>query len=101
MTWRPDEVRHALVMSYHCGGLYAIFIGLFFWAASSNQLMALSATLMCFLLVGAAILVDGDLTMVISTAPPVVIWTVLGTIGTLFQIMDGSVSADLGKEKRG
>ena len=85
-TPHKTKLRHALVMSYHVGGLYAATLGMMFVLAefqppSSRRLLATIASLMSFGMVAAASIVDGDLSMAFSTAPPVVVWTVIGTIG--------------------
>merc|ERR1711998_152452 len=85
MTWKPSELRHALVFSFHVGGFYALVLGFLFVQAAmdpAKKSMGVVATVMCFGLVGGATLVDGDISMALSPNPPVIVWTILGTIGT-------------------
>jgi len=92
MTWKSDELRHALVMSFYAGGLLALTISVCFAMAAldpAKRFLAQMGTVLCFGMSGAAIAVDGDVTMAISTAPPVIVWTVLGSVGTLALMLSG------------
>ena len=82
---------------YDCGGLLALTISACFATAAldpSRTDAAKMGTVLCFGMTAAAVAVDGDAEMAISRAPPVVVWTVLGCVGTLALTLGG------GKRKR-
>lgn len=97
MTWKPDELRHALVFSYYAGGVLALNISACFAVAAADpkscKSFAVMGTALCAGMVGAAVAVDGDAGMAVSTKPPVAVWTVLGGVGAAAILVGGGAKA--------